>query len=71
MNIRSCAPTSLLAEGATNPTGVVDLTPEFSALFCDTNTGQTGNWYREVNTNSAFTGTVMWTGLIAMTPTRQ
>lgn len=71
MNTAPCTPTSLLAEGATNPTGVVDLTPEFSALFCDTNTGQTGNWYRvEVNTNSAFTGTVMWdSGLVAMTPT--
>ena len=71
MNTAPTAPTSLLTEGATNPTGVVDLTPEFSAIFNDPNTGQTGNWYQiEVNTNSAFTGTVMWnSGLVAMTPT--
>ena len=71
MNTPPTAPTSLLCEGATNPTGVTDLTPEFSAIFNDPNTGQTGNWYRiEVNTNSTFSGTVMWdSGLVAMTAT--
>jgi len=71
MNTAPTAPTSLLTEGATNPTEVSDLTPEFSAIFNDPNTGQTGNWYRvEVNTNSSFSGTVMWdSGLVAMTAT--
>ena len=71
MNTAPTGPTSLLTEGATNPIEVLDLTPEFSAIFNDPNTGQTGNWYQiEVNTNLAFTGTVMWdSGLVAMTPT--
>ncbi len=35
------APTSLLIEGATNPTYVLDVTPEFSAIFNDPDTGDT------------------------------
>ena len=55
------APTSLLCEGATNPTNVTDLTPEFSAIYNDPDTGDIANKYRvEVNTASNFTGTVMW-----------
>lgn len=51
---------SLLTEGQTNPTGVTDLTPEFSAIFNDT-TGNTGVFYQiQVNTSSAFNGTTMW-----------
>ncbi|GAH71426.1 unnamed protein product, partial [marine sediment metagenome] len=55
------APTSLLCEGTTNPTNVTDLTPEFSAIYNDPDTGDIANKYRvEVNTASNFTGTVMW-----------
>ena len=65
------APTSLLTEGSTNPTGVGDTTPEFSAIFNDPNTGDTGDYYQiQVNTASDFTGTSMWdSSLTAMTPT--
>ncbi len=55
------APTSLLTEGTTNPTQVADLTPEFSAIFNDPNTGDTGAYYQiQVNTASNFSGTSMW-----------
>jgi len=65
------APTSLLTEGATNPTAVTDITPEFSAIFNDSDTGDTGKYYEiEVNTASDFTGTVMWdSGKTGMTDT--
>lgn len=54
-------PTSLLTEGVTNPTGVVDTTPEFSAIFSDPDSSDTGNYYQiQVNTTSDFTGTTMW-----------
>ncbi len=71
VNTAPTAPTSLLAEGATNPTGVTDTTPEFSAIFNDSNAGNTGTYYEiEVNTNSSFTGTVMWdSGQVSMTST--
>lgn len=70
-NSAPTAPTSLLTEGATNPTEVIDLTPEFSAIFNDANTGDTAVQYEiEVNTNNTFTGTVMWdsnlTGMTAL-----
>lgn len=55
------APSSLLTEGLTNPTGVIDLTPEFKATFSDPDTGDTGVYYQiQVNTNNTFTGTTMW-----------
>lgn len=65
------APTSLLTEGSSNPTGVGDTTPEFSAIFNDPNTGDTGDYYQiQVNTASDFGGTEMWDStLTAMTPT--
>ena len=54
-------PSDLYTEGAPNPTGVIDLTPEFSAVFSDPDTANTGTYYEiEVNTNNTFTGTVMW-----------
>lgn len=64
------APTSLLTEGYTNPIPVSDLTPEFSAIFNDPDTSDTGNYYQiQVNTNSSFTGTVMWdSGKTAISP---
>ena len=71
MNTPPTAPTSLQTESATNPTGVTDTTPEFSAVFNDPNTGDTGTYYEiQVNTLSDFTGTVMWnSGQTSMTPT--
>lgn len=38
-NVAPSAPSSLECEGATNPTDVTDLTPEFTAIFNDPNTG--------------------------------
>lgn len=65
------APTGLQTELTTDPIQVTDTTPEFRAIFNDPNTGDTGTQYEiEVNTNSSFTGTVMWdSGLQNMTST--
>ena len=61
MNTQPTAPTSLLTEGQTNPSRVADLTPEFSAIFNDPDTGDTGVFYQiQVNTASNFEGTSMW-----------
>lgn len=61
------APTTPYAEGATNPTGIVDLTPEFSSVHNDPD-GDAATYYEiEVNTASNFGGTVMWdTGATSM-----
>jgi hypothetical protein len=60
-NVAPNAPTNLLTEGATNPTGVGDTTPEFSAIFSDPDAADSGSYYQiQVNTNSSFTGTTMW-----------
>ncbi len=71
MNTTPTAPTTLLTEGENNPTGIADTTPEFSAIFNDPNTGDTGVQYQiEVNTASDFTGTQMWDStLTSMTST--
>jgi len=55
------APSTLKTEAQTNPTGVTDTTPEFSALFSDPDSSDTGNYYQvQVNTTSGFDGTTMW-----------
>jgi hypothetical protein len=61
------APTTPWAEGTSNPSGIVDLTPEFSAIHNDSD-GDAAVYYEiEVNTLSNFTGTVMWdTGAVSM-----
>jgi len=47
--------------GQTNPTGLTDPTPAFSAIYNDSDGGDIANKYRvEVNTASNFSGTVMW-----------
>jgi hypothetical protein len=47
--------------GQTNPTGITDPTPAFSAIYNDSDSGDIANKYRvEVNTASDFSGTVMW-----------
>ncbi|HOZ02958.1 MAG TPA: hypothetical protein PKX78_00515, partial [Candidatus Woesebacteria bacterium] len=54
------APTIPWCEGQTNPTNVSNLTPSFSAIHNDPD-GDAANFYQiEVNTNSSFSGTVMW-----------
>jgi hypothetical protein len=61
MNDHPSEPTSLFTEGLTNPMNVTDTTPEFSALFNDPDTSDTGTHYQiQVNTTSDFLGTSMW-----------
>ena len=73
MNDNPNSPTNLLTEGATNPTGVTDSTPEFSAIYDDVDTTDTSSYYEiEVNTTSGFDGTVMWdSNKTAMTTTNE
>ncbi len=67
------APTNLLAEGQTSPTGVMDLTPEFSAIFNDPNTGDTSRLYQlQVSTSSTNWSSLMWdSGTSVMATTTQ
>lgn len=61
------SPTAPYCEGSANPTGVTDTTPEFSAVFQDPDTGDTGNWY-EIEVY--YTPNIVWNStLTAMTPT--
>jgi RHS repeat-associated protein len=65
-------PTSLLAEGQTNPTNVPDSTPEFSAIFNDANGADTANYYQiQVATTPDFSS-LKWdstkTALASSTP---
>jgi hypothetical protein len=70
MDTSPTAPTSPLTEGATNPMNVSDITPEFSAIFNDPDTGDTGEQYRiQVNTAENLSGTMMWDGTGTMTST--
>lgn len=60
-NTAPSTPSSLETEGETNPVNIKDGTPEFTAIFADTDTADTGDYYQiEVNTASDFTGTSMW-----------
>ena len=55
------APTNLLAEGLTNPTGVTDATPEFSAIYNDPQVGDQAIYYRlQVSASSTDWATLMW-----------
>jgi len=54
------APTDPYAEGLTNPTKIIDLTPELSAIHNDPNADSAVYYEIEVNTANDFTGTVMW-----------
>ena len=64
------APSSPKVDGSTNPTQIFSTTPEFTALHSDPN-GDNAVYYEiEVNSNSSFTGTVIWdTNKTAMTST--
>ena len=64
------APTTPYAEGASNPSNVIDLTPEFSAIHNDGDADTANQYEVEVNTASDFSGTVMWdSGQTSMTST--
>ncbi|TXH01679.1 MAG: hypothetical protein E6R05_05375 [Candidatus Moraniibacteriota bacterium] len=64
------SPTTPYTEGATNPTGITDLTPEFSAIHNDANADAATYYQINVNTASDFTGTSMWdSGTVSMTST--
>ena len=64
------APTTPYTEGATNPTGIVDLTPEFSGIHNDANADAATYYQINVNTASDFSGTSMWdSGTVSMTST--
>ena len=59
-NSAPTAPTSLLCEGATNPTNVYDPTPEFSAIYNDPDPGDYACYYRlQVDDDSEF-GSLLW-----------
>lgn len=59
-NVAPAPPTTILTEGATNPTGVIDTTPEFSAIYVDTDSSDIANKYRvQVDDNSNFSS-VLW-----------
>lgn len=59
-NITPSPPTTILTEGAANPTGVIDTTPEFSAIYVDGDSGDIANKYRiQVDDNSNFSS-VLW-----------
>lgn len=61
MNYAPNAPSALQTEGQEDPLWITDLTPEFTAVFSDSNSSDTGTHYEiEVNTNEFFSGTVMW-----------
>ncbi len=67
------APTSLQAEGQTNPSGITDSTPEFSAIYNDPNAGDVALAYQiQVATSSAFSAGFLWdstkTTLASSTP---
>lgn len=62
------APTVLYTDGMTNPKYIASLTPSFTALHTDPNGDSANSYEIEVNTNTSFTGTVMWdTGKVSMT----
>jgi hypothetical protein len=64
------APTNLTVDGTTNPDVLSSSTPTFSALHTDPNSDNAIYYEIEVNSNSSFTGTVMWdTGKTSMTST--
>jgi len=66
-------PTSLQAEGVTNPTNVIDPTPEFSAIYTDPNAGDNALYYQiQVATStSAWTNPVWDSTKTAMAQTAE
>jgi len=67
---------SLQTEGATNPTDIADTTPEFSAIYEDTDVGDIANHYQiQVSISSSDFGSPYWdttkTALASSTPEGQ
>jgi len=59
-NKNPTAATDLLTEGTTNPTNVIDETPEFSAIYNDLDVGDSANAYQiQVDDDSGF-GSPIW-----------
>ncbi len=57
------APSSLLAEGQTNPVDIIDNTPEFSAIYQDSDAGNLATHYQiQVSTTTTFATTTWDTG---------
>lgn len=72
VNNAPTAPSGPLTEGFTNPSSITDSTPEFSAIFEDSDVGDVAHYYRlQVATSSSFT-TTYWdttkTALASSTP---
>jgi RHS repeat-associated protein len=66
------APSSLLTEGETNPSGISDNTPEFSAIYNDPNSGDLAVKYRiEVDDNSDFSSVYWDSGTTTMATTTE
>jgi len=64
-NQAPAAPTSLLCEGQTNPAGITDLTPEFSAIYNDPDAGDTATHAQiQVDDNSDFSSPIWDSGWI-------
>lgn len=71
-NALPLAPSALYTEGQTNPTSVIDLTPEFSAVYEDLDTGDQALAYQiQVSTSTAFTNLFWDTGRTAMATTTE
>lgn len=64
------APTALLCEGQTNPTGITDTSPEFSAVFQDPDVNDYGMHYQlQVFETADLSGNMWDSGKVAMTNT--
>jgi len=71
-NYPPSAPTSLLCEGVSNPQAVTDLTPEFSAVYNDPDSGDTATDCRiQVASDSGFANIVWDSGKIAISNTAE
>ena len=69
-DVAPTAPTGLLCEGAANPQAVTDLTPEFSAIYNDPDSGDIATYYQiQVATDSGFSNLIWDSGKTAMTNT--
>ncbi len=61
LNQLPTASDTLRTESNSNPINISDITPEFTAIYRDTDAGDIANKYHiQVNTSSTFTGTTLW-----------
>jgi len=60
MSGKPFAPAYLKTDGMEDPTWILSTTPKFSAQHTDPNNDSAAYYEIEVNSNSSFTGTVMW-----------